>query len=379
MKTYLFSFLLAVSSMIGCKNILNNSNSMLPYYIDLEKDIDRIKSIPLSTFGSKLEYIPLETGSDFLIKSVDNIFINDSFIFIGDYNQRLLLFDINGKYLRQIGKIGKGPGEYQSVENFVVGNKQKEIYILSYREVNIFDFTGQFKRDFRLDFPCSEIIMDDNGDLILHPFSSAQPTTDPVYSWYVYDNKGTEKTKILNTSKRINGGITVPYSPLYMFNGTPHFMEFGIDTLYNYSDNLKLPYAIFNYGKMKYPVDPTLSESLSIDDKIWVSKIQEIKDLLLVNVWWGRDSILNCVFSKSSSDFAVINETGFTNDIDSGMNFWPRKIINDNLMIDFKDAFELIAFSNNYQINSKEQSNRIKEIINHLSETSNPVIIILRN
>jgi hypothetical protein len=377
MKTTFFSLLVIIILSPSCKNS-SQITTNLPYHINLEKSINNEKPLPLSSIGKKIEYIPLETNPECLIKRVSNISVTDSFIVVSDNNLGLLLFSIKGKYLRKIGNIGRGPDEYPNVNDFIVDNNQKEIYVLSTREVNVYDFNGQFKRDFKLDFPCEQIIMDENDDLIIHRYNSAQPTTNPVYSWYIYDKSGIVLQKIENTLKRVNGGVTVPMSPLYVYNGTTHFMEFGIDTLYNYSRNEKIPYAVFNLGKMKHPVDPTLSESLKNKNWIWISYIRETKDLLLISVWKGSRTILKCVYNKTTSAFAVLNENGFTNDIDDGINFWPIMITNDNLMIDYIDAFDLITYTKNNQANNKKQSIRLKEIADQLSETSNPVIIIVK-
>jgi len=374
MKTHIIYFVVTALLSVGCRNT-DLDKSMLPYNIDLEKDIGNIKSIPLSTIGSKLEYIPLETDPDCLIETISNVFVTDSFIFVSDYD-RLLLFDINGNYIRQIGTKGRGPGEYTSVGDFIIDNEQREIYILSSRMVLVYDFEGRFKRDFNLDFPGRQFIMDENDNLILHPFNIPQPTTDTVYSWYIYDKTGTIRTKLLNTLKRVNGGVIVPFSPLYTYNGTPHFMEFGVDTLYNYANNQKTAYAIFHYGNMKFPPDPTMSEVPGIDGKIWISDIRETKKLLFVNVWWNMSGpISNCVFDKKLSAFTVLKDNSFDNDIDGGMPFWPEKIINDNLMIDYIDAFDLITYARDNNTESKQ----LKEVIEKLTETSNPVLIILKN
>jgi hypothetical protein len=374
MKTHITYFFEVALLLVGCRNS-DLDNSMLPYNIDLEKGINNINSMPLSTLGSKLEYIPLETDPDCLIETISNVSVTDSFIFVSGSDQ-LLLFDINGNYIRQIGTKGRGPGEYTSVGDFIIDNEQREIYILSSRMVLVCDFEGRFKRDFKIDFPSRQFIMDENDNLILHPFNIPQPTTDTVYSWYIYDKTGTIRTKLLNTLKRVNGGVIVPFSPLYTYNGTPHFMEFGVDTLYNYANNQKTAYAIFHLGNMKFPPDPTMSEVPGIDGKIWISDIRETKKLLFVNVWWDlSDSISNCIFDKTSSSFTVLKDNSYDNDIDGSMPFWPEKIINDNLMIDYIDAFDLIT----YPRDNNTESKQLKEVLEKLTETSNPVLIILKN
>ena len=373
MKTQTIYLIVSVLLFAGCRN--NDLNdSILPYNIDLEQGINNINSIPLSTIGSKLEYIPLETYPECLIKTITNVSVTDSFIFVSDYD-RILLFDISGNYIRQIGSTGRGPGQYPNVGNFIVDPDQREVFVLSSRMVLVYSFEGRFKRDFKTDFPSRQFIMDETGNLILHPFNLPQPSEDPVYSWYIFDKNGIIISKLPNTLKRVNGGVIVPFSPLYIYNGTSHFMEFGVDTLYNYTNNEKIPYAVFNYGNMKYPPDPTMAEVQNIDGKIWISDVRETKKLLFINVWWDlSDSISNCIFDKKLSSFAVLKDNSFRNDIDDGMPFWPEKIINDDLMIDYIDAFDLITYARDNQTESKQ----FYEAVEHLSETSNPVIIILK-
>ncbi len=377
MKTHIIYFVVTALLLAGCRNT-DHDRSMLPYNIDLEKGINNINSMPLSTLGSKLEYIPLETDPDCLIETISNVSVTDSFIFVS-VRDRLLLFDLKGNYIRQIGSTGRGPGEYPNVGNFIVNKTQKEIYVLSSRIVLVYDFEGQFKRDFKIDFPSRQFIMDKNDNLILHPFNLPQPSDDPVYSWYIYDKTGMIRTKLSNTLTRVNGGVIVPFSPLYIYNGTPHFMEFGVDTLYNYSNNEKMPYAIFHYGKIKYPPDPTMDEVPGIDGKIWISDVRETKKILFINVWWDlSDSISNCVFDKTSSTFTVLKDNSFDNDIDGGMPFWPKQIINDNIMIDHIDAFDLISYAKDNQTGNKIESKQLKEVVEKLTETSNPVLIVLK-
>ncbi len=374
MKTHIF--LIVTGLLLASCNSRNNSD--LPYQIDLEKNITNIKSIPLSTLGTKLEYVPLDSDTTCLVQSISNAFLTDSFIFVSDYN-RLLQFDKNGKYLKQIGSKGRGPGEYPSLGNFIIDKNNREIYVLSSRLILVYDFNGNFKRDFKIEFPCRQFILNENNELIFHPFNMPTPTTDPVYSWYITDKTGMIQTKIVNTLKRVNKGLIVPVSPLYMYNNTPYFMEFGVDTLYHYDNNEKKPYAIFYPGNLKLPPDPTMSEAPAINGKIWVSEIRETKKLLFVNLWWDlSDSISNCVFDKSSSSFTLLKDNGFTNDIDGGLTFWPKKIINDNLMLDYVDAFTLIKYLKDKNQN-KEETSQLNDVVNQLTETSNPVLIILRN
>lgn len=375
MRTHII-FLAIGLLLASCKN---STTSDSPYLIDLENGITNINSVLLSSIGNKLEYVPLETDTACLIQTISNAFLTDSFVFVSDYD-RILKFDNKGNYLKQIGTKGRGPGEYPTLGNFLVDDVNKEIFVLSARIVLVFDFEGNFKRDFKIDVPSRQFILNQNGELLFHPFNLPNAGTDTVYSWYITDRTGVVRTRLVNTLKRTNKGVIVPVSPLYIYNNTPHFMEFGIDTLYSYDNNKKIPYAIFNPGNLKFPPDPTMAEVPEIHGKIWISEIRETEKLFFVNLWRDlSDSISNCIYDKSSSSFTLLKEGGFTNDIDGGLTFWPKKILNENLFLDYADAFKLINYAKNIHQDKNEKSAQLFDVVKQLSETSNPVLIILKN
>ncbi|MCG8309682.1 MAG: 6-bladed beta-propeller, partial [Cytophagales bacterium] len=71
-----------------------------------------------SEFADTVLYIPLETNSQSLFKKISQIqLINDNILISSTH--RLLLFTKKGKFIRQIGKKGKGPGEYLLIFDFV--------------------------------------------------------------------------------------------------------------------------------------------------------------------------------------------------------------------------------------------------------------------
>lgn len=165
----------------------NNSNEEKldsPYHIYLERDFNNISSIPLSSIGSRLEYIPLETNPACMIHGISKVSVSDSFLFVSD-DYRLFMFDRSERFIRKIGSEGRGPGEYSRVADFVIDKKSREVYILDFRIIYVYDFNGQFKRDFKLGFASKQIVRNENSELVLHPTNLPNATDSPVYSWYI--------------------------------------------------------------------------------------------------------------------------------------------------------------------------------------------------
>lgn len=358
-----------------CKDVKQNNTTLL-YNVDAGRDFDKLSTIPLSAIGSKLEYVPLETDSACLLHSITKVSLTDSLLFVSD-NNRLLLFDRKGKFINQIGSQGRGPGEYNRILAFANDMKNREIYLLSDRKIHIYDFKGQFIREFTLGFPSHQMLLTGNNDLILHSCNIPQANEKPPNSWYIIDRHGRTRKALPNTLKRSNGGITIIFTPLYIFSGKIHFMEFGIDTLYCYHNNIKTPHIIFHYDEVKLPPDPTIDEVPGLPGKIWISSVLESESSLYIQTWSAIPySISNCFFDKSTLTFHRLTENCFTNDIDGGASFWPISILNDSLLVDVVDAYDLIK-SFKEQSKSPTLSDQLTNVVSGLTETSNPVIVIL--
>src|SRR5690606_15279593 len=70
-----------------------------------------------SVYLDTLQHIVfLETNQHSVIRNIDRVFIHDNQIVILDASQgNVLVYDLEGNYIRNIQRLGKGPGEYLQV------------------------------------------------------------------------------------------------------------------------------------------------------------------------------------------------------------------------------------------------------------------------
>ncbi len=103
------------------------------YTIDLNQltDVDTI-TIHYSSIVEKIEIIALENQEGALMGNINKMQISDDTIFILDtmIAKKILVFNMDGKYIQQIGKFGRGPGEYLQIMDFTVNEKDKQIVVL---------------------------------------------------------------------------------------------------------------------------------------------------------------------------------------------------------------------------------------------------------
>jgi hypothetical protein len=98
-------------------------------------DVDGLKhedTVYSSSFFKNVRTIIIEEHDDALIGEIQWIQAFDNYILIYDFiiAKKLFVFDKDGKFLRQIGKTGRGTGEYLQVIDFCIDPERREIYLL---------------------------------------------------------------------------------------------------------------------------------------------------------------------------------------------------------------------------------------------------------
>jgi len=366
----------------SCKNDRSPQYSM--YLIDLHNPILNIKSVPLSAICSSIQYIPLETNSASLLKTILHIEFCDSIIFVCD-DDKLLKFDTAGRFIKQIGIKGRGPGEYPSIYDFSVDKTNQLIYIAAsrFKDILIFNFDGNLVKSFKVPYIPMQILACEMNYIL---FRNAFPNPDTKFNWYITDSDGKILTKFRSFPGKDSRSkfIGQSTSPMYLFDDKVHFMEYGIDTLYLFTNSAKEPYAIFDLGDLKmdpYPVD---FDTDALKDKIWVYKIFEDRNNLYLKVSKGwTNTFYHCIYNKKESETITLNENDFINDLDGGPDFWPQFVTSDTILISYIETYKFLNSLNKKLGQGAENHNndelgQLKTLKKQLTETSNPIIMVVK-
>lgn len=99
-------------------------------------------------------YFPEDIETD----SKGNVYVVDTF------NNRIQVFDINGSFLRTIGRGGTGPLEFNKPADMCIDERNKIIYVSDTRNrrVQICSLEGRFIRSIKLKFSPQRIILRDS-------------------------------------------------------------------------------------------------------------------------------------------------------------------------------------------------------------------------
>lgn len=115
--------------------------------IRVNPDTDKETKFYLSELASEVKYVKLETRPECMIQEVSKVMTDNGMIFVSTStldDERLFVFTSDGRFLRQIGKIGRGPEEYLSLLDFTI-DKEKDIlyFIDSYGKLFVYDYNGK--------------------------------------------------------------------------------------------------------------------------------------------------------------------------------------------------------------------------------------------
>lgn len=114
------------------------------------RDMEDTKSVYLSSIFRQARIVPLDYSEDNMIGEVEQLRIWSDKLYIMDkYNEgSISIFDLDGNFIRKVGKAGRGPNEFTVISDFDVDKNNGDVYIYDNHTRNIFVYShlGEFQR-----------------------------------------------------------------------------------------------------------------------------------------------------------------------------------------------------------------------------------------
>ncbi|MDR1763357.1 MAG: 6-bladed beta-propeller [Dysgonamonadaceae bacterium] len=106
-------------------------------------------SLPLSEISNEIKAIALEETDSSIISRVIKVIECGDYIALinGSRNMEILLFDFNGKFIRQIASRGQGPGEYSQANSIAYDNVSKQLFIMSETKIISYSLDGKLLKE----------------------------------------------------------------------------------------------------------------------------------------------------------------------------------------------------------------------------------------
>jgi len=402
-KIHLSAFILIVYSAVLCSCSDNTSTNT--QIIDIGSAVGTGSVYNASEILEDIRYIRLETTPASIFGDIRNIIIENGKIYILTTYNTITIFDITGKYLNTLNRVGRGPGEYLYILDFAV-NSQGNIIIAS-EEGEILEYNSDLKFVRKITPDENALSNSQKWDFIMLKeglFASGiiYADTNPEYVKqdliiYSGDSLNVVRSYNVNTQQFIPGvkGIVISYYERYIFENSLNIYKIGNDTIFNidYENGyLKTARYIMNYGKyclseeLYFETYESGSEELRL---IYINSLHETNKYLFMNFNMNalapepfevksdtrsyKRTNVYAIYDKKQRKFSFLNQPipqilGLKDDIVNGIPFWPKRVTAKQELISWHNALELISLAEENKID--------RRIVLNLKEDDNPVIVI---
>ena len=209
-------------------------------------------------FFQDIRVIPLETNDSVLMAGCDKVIHHENRYYVLDKRfSNLFIFDEQGKYLERIGKLGNGPGEYQSIYGFDIIESEQKVIVYSLENMALFEYSlmGDFIQKIDIDFYGYDFMAIDEDQYVFNLRYNYNGKYD-YYNLLFTNNKG----------KVMDKAITYPEEATEVVMGFTGFLEKGrgndgyyanamSDTVYHidFATKTVSPKLVVDFGKESWP------------------------------------------------------------------------------------------------------------------------------
>lgn len=337
--------------------------------------------VPVSYVSETVNYLPLETTHEALLQGIYKVLCHDNHFYISD-NRKVFQFNDNGKFIRQFGAIGKGPGEYSGMIRFTLDTVNKELLIHS-QTTNILNVyrldNGEFKHDRLISFIVSDLSCTKNGQIVYFTADiNKKVSRFTLNEVYLLDQDKNIADSITNANRNNFETHAFGYVNQHYGNNNINYQYNFRDTLYQLDASFtRKPLAIFQLGNTENGdnLQMTFSEDIQYPDFLWISRVLACGDhlFMIANKGFLQGSTMNqnhLIYNKNTGKIQRMPYLQNSN----GLPFWPRWV-QDDMMISYHHAYEIIDFYSTGDGKDMEKPDWYHSI----DENSNPVLVLVNN
>ncbi|HTN22269.1 MAG TPA: 6-bladed beta-propeller [Pelobium sp.] len=274
-STFLFSLIL-IAPLLSCN--VADSDKSLPTVNGNTVHINPRASdkTEFSKVVTNIKYIQLETNSNCLVSNIDKVLYKKGLYYIWDSRfNTLTIFNDKGRYISNIGAIGRAPGEFLSIHDVEFSKDSSSIYLLSSDSEKLIEYNleGKYISDIKTNLRASNFGILNND---FYFFTNKNVTSNSEnYNLIRTNAQGTIDKKLFKFS---NGDdFSIGFSGFIVQNkyGLLYNSSF-CDTVFQITEKGLYPKYVFDFGNTRIPKEIQFSNK-----DIWKTKYSYLgKDFL---------------------------------------------------------------------------------------------------
>lgn len=396
--------LILVSSLSCNENIKQDGSSFFTIpFAEIIKDKQEVK---LSEFATDVKLIQLENTPEAMLGNVENIEFTKDYIFIKFWMHPILQFSRDGKFIRNVGRKGKGPGEYNSCMKMSIDETNERIYIHTIElSMMVFNFDGEYIKTIK--FPALERFQNYwiwGRDSMLISYFEPVLGNEP-FVFIEYNEQGDTLQSIPNyifydLTEQANPFHISPFEEqnfYYRFKNKIYMKGFYNDTVYSYNDNNKIvPKFFIDLKEHKLPYDLIYERKWNRhlpNDLCWTG-VHETSNYVIIPYGYHFDQNKpeskkeekGCIlYNKKTKEGIAIKETkqgGFVDDITGGPDFRPN-VTNDDTALMLVSALDMKLYLDSEQFKNKEakfqaEKEKLNQLRKTLKEEDNHFLVLVK-
>ena len=348
----------------------------------------------LSEIAADIQYIPLETHPDALMRFVGYLKEGNDKFYINTVLE-LLCFDKTGKFLYKLDQQGRGPGEYIYLSDYDIKPEKNLVIVLTRGKLYFYNETDTgFNLQRQLDLKIQPNYIDffPGQDNILLSFTAS--TGENKYQCVAITPEGDTLFKRTNyytftrTSKVVMGFNSD--NIINKHDETIRIKGFLNDTIFTINSDFKfVPFMVLNSGGKSITTDflanvpaPDMNSGTSPTAAfLAISEILELEKYLLCRYYYQEGSKWILYDKKSDQTFQFDGKELLRDDISGGINIEPKFVCNGNIY-SWTDALKFKTYMSGDDFRNAEVKNpgrkaELEKLAESVKEHDNHLLIVI--
>lgn len=238
--------------MAACDSGRSDSEGLLS--VDLRETMNHPSMLDLKEEIESVEYIPLETTDDpaSLLDGVSDYAMTSKYIYVSPVKeQRIVLFDRQGHFIKTLIPFGQGPGEFSNLLTGIqVDEKNNRLLLFSGNQIGVYTLDGEFIQNLYHDYQIlyQRLVGEDRLASVAFPYI---PFQSGSYGLGIFTEKGDTITVKNDFSSPLvpagKAGFTASLAATYSEQQKSMLFKTGSnDTVFRISQDKIYPACVLN-------------------------------------------------------------------------------------------------------------------------------------